>query len=86
MSPEARNILKEIVRELLKVVELPETFSEFLYKSAAEKNDYGKWIVYLDGEKQEGAIDLDFTGNTAYEVQEEAWTWFNSIIEECKNT
>ena len=84
MTPKARNTLKGIILEIIKEIDIPKSLAEFCYKSAAEKIG-DKWVVYLDGIKQEGIIDLDYTGNTEYEVQEEAWAWLRSIIDECKN-
>jgi len=83
MSPEAREKLKEIVRELIKHIELPETFPEFLANSSAERNG-DSWTVYMDGENRSGKMTAE--GNTEYEAKENAWAWFQSIIEECKNT
>jgi hypothetical protein len=80
MTPEAREKLKEIVRELLKYSPIPETFSDFLDISTVEKNQTN-WTVRIWGEKG-GAMTAE--GNTEYEAKENAWCWLSSIINECK--
>lgn len=83
MSPEARNKLKEIVRELLKEVEIPETYSDFISQSSAERTG-NTWTVFVNGEKREDSIP-NIKGNSEFEAKENAWSWFHSIIDECKN-
>lgn len=83
MTPEGREILKKIVRELIKHVELPETFSDFISNSVAVYNGTN-WSVYVDGENKQGEITAN--GATEYEAKENAWAWFSSIVNECKNS
>jgi hypothetical protein len=84
MTPEAREMLKAIVRELLERVEIPETYSEFISQSVAEKTG-DTWVVFVNGAKLEGAIP-NVQGNAEFEAKENAWTWFKSIVDECKST
>ena len=83
MTPEGIKALKKIVKDLLDYVEFPETFSEYLEATIAEKNG-DEWIVYFDGNSKASGITT--TGHTAYEARENAWMWFEKIIDECKNT
>ncbi len=82
MTPEGREKLKDIVGELIKYVDLPETFSDFISTSVAVYNGTN-WSVYVDGENKSGEIIIN--GATEYEAKENAWAWFSSIINECKN-
>lgn len=59
-------------------------FSQFISESTAEKQEDGKWIVYVDGENKMGKIN-DCIGTTEFEAKEDAWDFYQKLISELEN-
>lgn len=79
MSPEAKKILLQVLRELIKHVEMPDNLSDFITFSAAERNG-DTWTFYIDSNDRSVGVP-GCAGNNEYEVKENIW----SLLNACKN-
>ena len=78
MSPEGKKILIQVLKELIKFIEVPGNMSDFISSSIAER-DGDTWTFYIDSNNMTGGIP-GCEGNSEYEVKENMW----NLISLCK--